>query len=679
MKTKNSTRQKKGRVRKLSIPKKKKKAGRKIFPQYIGTLQMTREGFAFVKVEGQEEDIFIKAAKTRGALNNDLVRVAVTRECPVSEGKKASSGKNSAERREGEVIEIVERSTKPFVGIFHKAGKQAWVLMQSRNMPYDIEVDPAEAERLGAQKGYKVAVLVDEWNRHDNLPKGHLVDVLGPVGDNNTEMHAILAEYNLPYRFESDVEQEAERIGAEIGEAELKDRRDFRQTFTFTIDPSDAKDFDDALSFEALDNGNFQVGVHIADVSWYVREGSLIDKEARNRGTSVYLVDRTIPMLPEKLCNRLCSLREGEQKLCFSVLFEISPDAKIRKKWIGRSVIESDRRLDYEQAQAIIEKEPSECPDRLELAVKTLNRLAGILKARRQKSGAIDFDRPEMKVRCDENGKPLEVYQKYSCEANYLIEEFMLLANKTVAEFVSSKGKTFVYRIHDEPNAEKLQNLRTFAKGFGYKMSSDTEGRKAAKAINDLLAKSKGSAEGVAFKELALRSMAKARYSTDNIGHYGLAFADYTHFTSPIRRYPDLMVHRLLWAYLNKGKSQDKDFFENECKYASERENIATDAERSSIKYKLVEYMQERVGMEYDGHISGLTEWGMYVETEGEHIEGMVALRDIRGDFFEFDEKLYRLRGRRSHKIYRLGDQVRIRVKNANLEQRLLDFELIEK
>lgn len=636
---------------------------------------MTREGFAFVRVEGEDEDIFVPASKTRGALNGDLVRVSVTKEkAPAT--KKSKSTKEG--RREGCVVDVLERSEKPFIGIFHSSGKGAWVLMQSRVMPYDIEVDPEQAKKAGAEKGWKVSVRVEHWNKGESLPFGKIIDVLGAPGENETEMHSILAEFGLPYRFEPELEKAAEKISDKIKVKDIKERRDFRDTFTFTIDPEDAKDFDDALSFKPLENGNFEVGVHIADVSHYVTPGSDIDREARDRGTSVYLADRTVPMLPEKLCNRLCSLRPNEEKLCFSAVFEITPRAAIRKKWFGRTVIKSNFRLTYEQAQDIIEG-IAENPDmELQTAITVLNKLAGILKGKRRKAGAIDFSRPEMKVLCDETGRPIDVYQKISKEANWLIEEFMLLANRSVAEFVAATGKTFVYRVHDVPNPEKLESLRHFAKSLGYKMNGELEGKKAAGAISDLLDKATGKPEAAAFKDIALRSMAKAKYSTENIGHYGLAFADYTHFTSPIRRYPDLMVHRLLALYLDNAKSQDREFYESECKYASGREALASEAERTSVKYKVVEFMQDKVGQEFVGHISGLTEWGMYVEIEPTHIEGMVALRSIKSDFFEFDEKLYRIKGRRTRKVYRLGDEVRIRVSNTNLEQRLLDYELVE-
>ena len=668
-----------GKGRKPSGRKRSGERHAKELPQFVGKVQMTREGFIFVIVEGQEDDIFVKASKTRHALQGDLVRVAVTRQ---------KGGDNR--RREGEVVEILERSARPFVGFYHTVGAQAWVLMQSKTMPYDIQVDAEAAAAMGAQAGMKVAAVVDRWERREPGPWGHVVDVLGQPGENDTEMHAILAEFNLPYRFSPEVENAADQISDAITAEDLKGRKDFRDTFTFTIDPSDAKDFDDALSFKPLANGNYEVGVHIADVSWYVRPGSLVDKEARERGTSVYLVDRTVPMLPEKLCNKLCSLRPHEEKLTFSAVFEMTPKAEIRSRWIGRTVMDSNHRLDYDQAQAIIEGKDTTSEPTLIEAITTLNKLASIMKENERKAGAIDFDRPEMKVEVDEKGKPIRVYQKISKEANWLIEEFMLLANRTVAEFVATGGqlngvaqknaKTFVYRIHGEPNEIKLENLYTFAKGFGHKIPTDQHGniRATAKALNELLNSAKGKPEFAAMENLALRAMAKACYSTDNIGHYGLAFKFYTHFTSPIRRYPDLMVHRLLARYLDNGESAKKDQYEEACRYASERELVAADAERTSTKYKLVEFMMDKIGEEYDGHVSGITEWGMYVEIEPTKIEGMVSVRDIKSDFYEFDEPRYRLVGKRRHHQFCLGDPVRIRVKSANLEQRLLDFELIE-
>ena len=644
------------------------------YPQFIGKVQMSREGFIFVVVEGEQDDIFVKATKTRNALNGDTVRVALTKE------------KVGTKRREGEVVEILERSNRPHVGILHFMGSQAWVLMQSRSMPYDIEVDQQQALEMGGKTGMKAAAVVDRWEKYDLGPKGHVVDILGMPGDNETEMHAILAEFGLPYRFTKEVENAADKISDKITSKDLKGRKDFRDTLTFTIDPADAKDFDDALSFRKLESGNYEVGVHIADVSYYVKPGTPVDKEAQERGTSVYLVDRTVPMLPEKLCNKLCSLRPLEDKLTFSAVFEITPKAKVESRWFGRTIINSDHRFDYDQAQAIIES--GQATESVEEALIVLNKLALTLRERRFKAGAMNFERPEMKVEVDEKGKPVNVYEKVSKEANWLIEEFMLLANRSVAEFVatggkmngvpSKKAKTFVYRIHDEPNMEKVAGLRDVAGNFGLKMGPIGSPSEVAESIGGLLASAKGTPSYDALQIIALRSMAKAKYSTDNIGHYGLAFKFYTHFTSPIRRYPDLMVHRLLALYLDGADSQDKGFYEAMSVHSSEREIIATDAERASVKYKLVEFMQDKIGMEFDAHVSGVTEWGMYAEIEPTKVEGMIPLRTIRSDFFEFDEKNFRVIGRRTRKVYTLGDPVRIRVKSANLDQVLLDYELVE-
>ena len=667
-------------------PNRKNHKKKHIVPEYEGIVQMSREGFAFIHIEGQDDDVYVKANKTRGALHGDRVRVAVTQE---------KTG--AAKRRSGEVIAILERSRKPFVGILHIVGKQAWVLMSSKTMPYDIEVPVPE----GGQRGMKVAAVVDGWERGANCPKGHVVDVLGMPGENETEMHAILAEFGLPYRFEKAVENAADQIPDTITDKDRKGRKDFRKVLTFTIDPTDAKDFDDALSFQKLENGNYEVGVHIADVTWYVQPGTAVDKEAQARGTSVYLVDRTVPMLPEKLSNKLCSLRPGEEKLCFSAVFEITPQAKVINPWFGRTEIISDYRFDYEGAQAIIDAgdkameevfgEGTECgivPAEIKEAVLTLNNLALKLRKRRFDNGAVNFDRPEMKVDIDENGKPVGVHQKFSKEANWLIEEFMLLANRSVAEFVATggkmggkalaKAKTFVYRIHDEPNLEKLSGLRDFASHFGYKVGSIENGKEIAKTLNGLMVDAKDKPELGAIQILALRSMAKACYSTDNIGHYGLAFRFYTHFTSPIRRYPDMMVHRLLAQYLSGGDSANLDYYTLQCKHASEREVVAAEAERESVKYKMVEFMQDKVGQEFDGHISGVTEWGVYVEIEPTKIEGMIPYRTIKSDFFVFDEDHYRAVGRRTHRSLRLGDPIRIRVKGTSLEQKLLDYELVE-
>lgn len=679
----------------------------KYLPRLTGKVLMSREGHIFVRVEGEADDIYVKAGKTRHALHGDTVTVALTKE------------KIGNKSREGEVVNIVERSAKPFVGVLHFVGSQAWLLMQSKTMPYDIEIDQQQAVEMGGRTGMKAAVVVDSFEKYAQSPKGHVVDVLGLPGENDTEMHAILAEFGLPYRFEPEVENAADRIPDEIKAKDLKGRRDFRDTLTFTIDPADAKDFDDALSFKALPNGNFEVGVHIADVSYYVKPGTAVDKEAMDRGTSVYLVDRTVPMLPEKLCNKLCSLRQGEDKLTFSAVFELTPLAKVENQWIGRTVICSDRRMDYEQAQALIDERKSadaakaagkdslnagknslnagkdslnagkeSVADAVEEAVLKLNALALKLRKKRFAAGAMSFDRPEMKVICDEKGKPVDVRQTESTESHWLIEEFMLLANRTVAEFIatagkmngtaSKKAKTFVYRIHDEPNMEKFSNLREYAAGFGYQVEEAQGGKGVAKALNGLLSAARERPEFGALQILALRSMAKAKYSTDNIGHYGLAFKFYTHFTSPIRRYPDTMVHRLLAMYLDGADSQSKEYYEQQCVHATEREILAAEAERASIKYKLVEFMQDKLGQEFEGHISGCTEWGMYVEIEPTKIEGMIALRTIKQDFFEYDQTRCRLIGRRTGRVLNLGDAVRIRVKATNLEQKLLDFELVE-
>ena len=658
----------------------------RIVPEFVGTAMMSREGFVFVRIEGQEEDVFVKASKTRGALHGDTVRVAVTQE---REG--------NVRRRSGEIVAILERSKKPFVGILHIVGKQAWVLMSSKTMPYDISVPVPE----GGVRGMKVAAVVDEWPRGEAGPIGHVVDILGMPGENDTEMHAILAEFGLPYKFEKAVENAADQISEEITDKDRAGRKDFRKTLTFTIDPADAKDYDDALSFRKLDNGNFEVGVHIADVTYYVKPGTPVDIEAQARGTSVYLVDRTVPMLPEKLSNKLCSLRPHEEKLTFSAVFEITPMAKVINPWFGRTMITSDYRFSYELAQEIIDAGDeamkqdfgagSECgivPDEVKEAVLRLNKLALILRKRRFAAGAVNFDRPEMKVDIDENGKPVGVHQKFSKEANWLIEEFMLLANRSVAEFIASGGKmggkalanpkTFVYRVHDEPNLEKLTGLREFAGNLGFKMGPIGSGKDIALSLNNLLADAKEKPELGAIQILALRSMAKACYSTDNIGHYGLAFKFYTHFTSPIRRYPDVMVHRLLAMYLHGADSQSLDYYTAQCKHASEREVIAAEAERESVKYKLVEFMEDKVGQEFDGHVSGVTQWGIYVEIEPTKIEGMIPYRTIRSDFYDFDEDHYRAVGRRKHGVIKLGDPLRIRVKGTNLEQKLLDYELVE-
>ena len=639
-----------------------------------GVVSLARDGFGFVVVEGDDNDIFVTQNKLRGALNGDKVKVLVTRKG----GEK--------HRREGEVVKIIERSKRPHIGILTVRGNQAWAIIESARMPYDIRIpieSPKDLPEIGgikAANGVKVAVVVTDWPRKSMEPVGKIVDVLGESGKNDTEMHAILAEFELPYRFEPSVSEAADKISDKITKAEIERRKDYRKITTFTIDPTDAKDFDDAISFIQLDENRFEVGIHIADVTFYVKPGDIVDKEAYNRATSVYLVDRTVPMLPENLSNKLCSLRPHEDKLCYSAIFELDSQARVLSEWYGRTVINSDYRFDYEQAQQIIETH--EGP--LAAEIGKLNDLATILRKNRFDHGAVNFERPEMKVVVDSEGRPIEVGQKISKESNWLIEEFMLLANKGVAEYVTRKlpglkQPTFVYRIHETPNLEKLDSLRSFAKVFGHNMGPTENTKQTVRSLNNLLTEAKGKPEESALQILALRSMARARYSTDNIGHYGLAFQYYTHFTSPIRRYPDIMVHRLLAMYCDGAKSQDKDYFEKCCDWSSQREQIAADAERASIKYKLVEFMQDKVGQEFEGTVSGVTEWGIYVEIEPTKIEGMVSIREMNDDYYTFDEEKYMVIGKSSRRIFTLGDRVRVRVLRASLEQKLLDYQLLEK
>ena len=657
---------------------------------------MTREGFGFVIVPDREDDVYIPQNRMLHALNGDTVRVAVTRK------------KDAKHSMEGEIVAIIERSKKPFIGILQIMGEHGWVIVESRVMPYDIRVPLDGIDEDAHWK--KVAVQIVEWPMHTDSPIGKIIDVLGEPGENDTEMHAILAEFGLPYKFEPEVEEAAAKIPVKIEEKEIKRRRDMRSVLTFTIDPADAKDFDDAISFEELPNGNYEVGIHIADVTHYVKPHDIIDKEAFERGTSVYLVDRTVPMLPEALSNNLCSLRPNEEKLTYSAIFEVSPQAKVLKRWFGRTVIISDRRYSYQQAQEIIEtqgdytlkylgemgsgvetksikvssrrrKGETYSDKEVAQAVLALHSIAGKLREARFQSGSISFERPEMKVIVDSAGKPVDVVQRITQEANWLIEEFMLLANKEVATCVTKglrlKEPTFVYRIHDEPDFDKVKNLKDFVKHFGYQMGSIENSKDIAKELNLLLDKVKGKPECGAIEIIALRSMARAQYSTDNVGHYGLGFDYYTHFTSPIRRYPDMMVHRLLDHYLNKGKNEEKLRYEELCKHSSMREHLATEAERSSIKYKLAEFMQDKVGQEFEGSVSGITEWGMYVEIEPTKVEGMVMLREIKEDFFIYDEKNYCLIGKATRKKFTLGDKVRIKVSKTNLEQKLIDYTLI--
>ena len=669
---------------------------RKIHEMVEGTVQMSREGFGFIIVPDREDDIYIPQKYMLHALNGDLVRAAVTRK------------KDAKHRAEGEIVAILERSKKPFIGILQIMGQRGWVIIESRSMPYDIQV-PLEGIDEDAQ-WKKVAVQVVDWPMHTDTPVGKIFDVLGEPGENDTEMHAILAEFCLPYRFDPQVEEAAAKIPVKIEEKEIKRRKDMRGVLTFTIDPADAKDFDDAVSLQELDNGNYEIGVHIADVTHYVRPNDIIDKEAFERGTSVYLVDRTVPMLPEALSNNLCSLRQGEDKLTYSAIFEVTPAAKVVKRWFGRTIINSDRRYSYEQAQEIIEtsgdytlkylgqmgsgvgtksikvssrrrKGESFSDKQVADAILALYGIAGKLREERFRTGSISFERPEMKVIVDGAGKPVDVVQKISKDANWLIEEFMLLANKEVATCVTKglkmKEPSFVYRIHDQPDFEKLKALKDFVKHFGYQMGSVDNGKEVARELNSLLDKAKGKPECGAIEIMALRTMARAKYSTDNVGHYGLGFDYYTHFTSPIRRYPDMMVHRLLDHYLTGGKNENKSRYEELCKHSSNREHLATEAERSSIKYKLAEFMQDKVGQEFEGTVSGITEWGMYVEIEPSKVEGMIMLREIKEDFFIYDEKNYCLIGKATRKRFTLGDKVRIKVYKTNLEQKLIDYTLV--
>ena len=638
---------------------------------YTGTVSMTREGFAFLAVEGWKDDIFISAKKLHGALHGDTVSVSLLKQS----GRRSNLHKSGAPRIDGEVVQIVSRSKRPYIGILQIINQKAWVIVESKNMPYDVLVTDNTTDP--SLNGLKAAILITGWSRQEGAPQGRITDILGQPGDNQTEMHAILAEYGLPYRFEADVEDEAEHIPETISEEEIRERRDFRHLVTFTVDPADAKDFDDALSLQELPNGHFEVGVHIADVTHYVKPGSLTDKEAQERATSVYLVDRTVPMLPEKLSNHLCSLRPNEDKLCFSAVFELDKKAHILHSWFGKTIICSDYRFDYDQAQQIIETGSG--PLHKEIAI--LHKLAQQLRAERFKRGAISFERPEYKVQVDPQGKPLGVHIKESKESNWLIEEFMLLANRSVAHYVATpktgEAPTFVYRIHEEPNMDKISALRSFITHFGYQLKPTGSPRELSGALNQLLENVRNTPEAAAIEIMTLRSMARARYATDNLGHYGLAFETYTHFTSPIRRYPDMMVHRLLAHYLSGGKSEDRTRYEALCKHASDREQLATEAERASIKYKMIEWMQDKIGEVYEGMIVGLTEWGMYVELNDLHIEGMISLRDIRNDYLTFDPQACTLRSRATGRVYRMGDPVTVRVTRANLEQKQLDYTLV--
>lgn len=632
-----------------------------------GVVDMTATGSAYVVPDEENEggDIFIPRNNMNQALHGDHVKVFM-------------HARRRNRQPEGEIIEILKRKRDTFVGVMQISRGLAFLVVDDRVMPHDIFI-PLKALN-GAKDGQKVIARIVEWPERAKNPIGEVVDVLGNVGDNQTEMHAILAEFNLPYRYPQEVIDEAETIDAEISAEEIKNRRDFRAVTTFTIDPADAKDFDDALSLQKLENGNWEVGVHIADVTHYVQPKSLLEKEAYDRATSVYLVDRVVPMLPERLSNFICSLRPNEEKLCFSAVFEMDDEANVVKSWFGRTVIYSDRRFTYEEAQEVIETGKGDLCEE----ILTLDRLAKSLRDRRFREGSVGFERVEVKFNIDEKGKPVSVFFKESKDANKLIEEFMLLANKKVAQLIGgkeldkgskAKPKTFVYRIHDVPNPEKFENFASFVRRFGYEaMPKGAETVSAS--LNRLLEDVKGKGEQNMIETLAIRTMAKAVYSTHNIGHYGLSFKYYSHFTSPIRRYPDMMVHRLLQRYLDGGRTVNEEVYEEMCEHSSDMEQRAADAERASIKYKQVEFMKEHIGQAFDGVISGVTEWGLYVEIIENKCEGMIPIRDLDDDFYHFDEENYCLVGRKYNRKYQLGDQLRIVIANANLEKKQLDFAL---
>ena len=610
-----------------------------------------------------DEIILVAERNSMHALNGDKVRVEI-------------SANRKGQEPEAKVIEIIEPKDQVFIGTLNVEKNYAALVTDSKYLAADIIIPRSKLK--GGKTGDKAIARITQWRDEEMNPRGEVVDILGRKGENTAEMHAILAEFGLPYKYPENVEKAADKIDAGITPEEVAKREDFRGVTTFTIDPRDAKDFDDALSIRQLANGNWEVGVHIADVTHYVTPNSIIDREAQQRATSVYLVDRTIPMLPEHLSNGICSLRPDEEKLTFSAIFELDAKANVINYRIGRTVIRSDRRFTYEEAQQIIETGEGD----FSKEVLTLDRLAKELRRRRYENGALEFDRAEVRFEIDNDGKPVSVYFKESKDANKLIEEFMLLANLTVAESIGKvakgkKAKTFVYRVHDNPDPEKITNFSLIAQRFGFKVKTEGSAKEVNKSLNRMLKDVKGRGEENMLSMLAIRSMAKATYTTENVGHYGLALEYYTHFTSPIRRYPDMMVHRLIAKYADGARSADKQKLEDQCKHSSDMEQLAANAERASIRYKQVEFMQDRLGETYAGVISGVTEWGLYVELDENKCEGLVPVRDLADDYYDFDEKNYCLTGRKYHNKYTLGDQVKVQVARADLDRKQLDFALV--